>query len=125
MHRNPDLQGLGLRPHGPATGPLRAIKLMSLAGAYWGGDESKPQLTRIYGTAWATKDDLAAYLKRLEGAGRRDHRTPGRQLALFSPPDELGPGLWIWHQRGGVFRKLLEDWVRDLHLERGYDLVVS
>ena len=125
VYRNGDWQDLCLGPHVPSSGHLGAFKLMSLAGAYWRGDESKPQLTRIYGTAWATKNDLDAYLQRLEEAERRDHRKLGRQLDLFSSPDELGPGLWIWHQRGGVFRKLLEDWVRDLHLERGYDLVVS
>ena len=82
-------------------------------------------LTRIYGTAWATDADLDAYLTRLEEAEKRDHRKLGRQLDLFSSPDELGPGLWIWHPRGGIFRKQLEDYVRDLHLERGYDLVVT
>ena len=82
-------------------------------------------LTRIYGTAWATQEDLDAHLLRLEEAEKRDHRRLGRELDLFSSPDELGPGLWIWHPRGGIFRKELEDWVRDLHLERGYDLVVT
>ena len=82
-------------------------------------------LTRIYGTAWATQEDLDAHLLRLEEAEKRDHRRLGRELDLFSSPDELGPGLWVWHPRGGIFRKQLEDWVRDLHLERGYDLVVT
>ncbi len=80
-------------------------------------------LTRIYGTAWASQDDLEAYLHRLEEAERRDHRKLGQQLDLFSFPDELGPGLAVWHPRGGMFRKQLEDYVRDLHLERGYDIV--
>jgi threonyl-tRNA synthetase len=82
-------------------------------------------LTRIYGTAWASEADLQAYLIRLEEAEKRDHRKLGRQLDLFSSPDELGPGLWIWHARGGLFRKELEDYVRDLHLKRDYDLVVT
>jgi threonyl-tRNA synthetase len=82
-------------------------------------------LTRVAGTAWATEDDLAAHLARLEEAEKRDHRKLGRQLDLFSFPEELGPGLAIWHPRGGIFRKELEDYVRGLHLERGYDLVQS
>jgi threonyl-tRNA synthetase len=82
-------------------------------------------LTRIYGTAWGTAEELEVHLHRLEEAEKRDHRRLGRELDLFSSPDELGPGLWIWHPRGGIFRKELEDWVRDLHLERGYELVVT
>ena len=89
------------------------------------GDESRPMLQRIYGTAWATQDDLDDYLVRLEEAEKRDHRRLGRELDLFSSPDELGPGLWVWHPKGGIFRKELEDYVRELHLERGYDLVVT
>jgi threonyl-tRNA synthetase len=116
---------LCLGPHVPSTGRIGAFKLTSLSGAYWRGDEKKAQLTRIYGTAWASQDDLEAHLHRLEEAERRDHRLLGRQLDLFSSPEELGPGLWVWHPRGGVFRKQLEDWVRDLHLARGYDLVVT
>jgi threonyl-tRNA synthetase len=125
LYRNGDWADLCLGPHVPSTGRLGAFKLMSVAGAYWRGDESRAMLTRIYGTAWATDADLEAYLHRLEEAERRDHRLLGRQLDLFSSPDELGPGLWVWHPRGGVFRKQLEDWVRDLHLARGYDLVVT
>jgi threonyl-tRNA synthetase len=125
LYRNGDWADLCLGPHVPSTGRLGAFKLMSVAGAYWRGDEARPMLTRIYGTAWATDADLEAYLHRLEEAERRDHRLLGRQLDLFSSPEELGPGLWVWHPRGGVFRKQLEDWVRDLHLARGYDLVVT
>jgi threonyl-tRNA synthetase len=98
---------------------------MKLAGAYWRGDERRPMLQRIYGTAWATEEDLRAYLHRLEEAERRDHRRLGRELDLFSFPDELGPGLAVWHPRGGILRKQLEDYVRNLHLERGYDLVAT
>jgi threonyl-tRNA synthetase len=125
LYRNGGWVDLCLGPHVPSAGRLGAYTLTSLAGAYWRGDEKRPQLTRIYGTAWATQADLDEHLHRLEEAERRDHRKLGRQLDLFSSPDELGPGLWIWHPRGGVFRKQLEDWVRDLHLERGYDLVVT
>ena len=125
LYRNDGWADLCLGPHVPSTGRLGAFKLTSVAGAYWRGDESRPMLTRIYGTAWATQADLDAYLVRLEEAEKRDHRKLGRQLDLFSSPDELGPGLWLWHARGGIFRKELEDYVRDLHLERGYDLVVT
>jgi len=125
LYRNDGWVDLCLGPHVPSTGCLGAFKLTSVAGAYWRGDQSREQLQRVYGTAWATQADLDAYLHRLEEAERRDHRKLGAQLDLFSSPDELGPGLWVWHPRGGIFRKQLEDWVRDLHLERGYDLVVS
>jgi threonyl-tRNA synthetase len=125
LYRNDGWVDLCEGPHVPSTGRLGAFKLTSTAGAYWRGIETNPMLTRIYGTAWATEEELEAHLRRLEEAEQRDHRRLGRDLDLFSSPDELGPGLWIWHARGGVFRKLLEDWVRDLHLERGYDLVVS
>jgi threonyl-tRNA synthetase len=125
LYRNGDWADLCLGPHVPSTGRLGAFRLTSVAGAYWRGDETRPMLTRIYGTAWAADADLASYLVRLEEAEKRDHRKLGRQLDLFSSPDELGPGLWLWHARGGIFRKELEDYVRDLHLERGYDLVVT
>jgi threonyl-tRNA synthetase len=125
VYRNDGWSDLCLGPHVPSTGRLKAFKLMKLAGAYWRGDESRPMLTRIYGTAWATPKDLRGYLQRLEEAEKRDHRKLGRELDLFSSPEELGPGLWIWHPKGGIFRKELEDYVRNLHLERGYDLVVT
>jgi threonyl-tRNA synthetase len=125
IYRNDGWSDLCLGPHVPSTGRLKAVKLMKLAGAHWRGDETRPMLTRIYGTAWATPKDLRAYLQRLDEAEKRDHRKLGRELDLFSNPEELGPGLWVWHPKGGIFRKQLEDYVRDLHLERGYDLVVT
>ncbi len=125
LYRNDGWVDLCEGPHVPSTGRLGVFKLTSTAGAYWRGVETNPMLTRIYGTAWATNEDLEAHLARLEEAEMRDHRRLGRELDLFSSPDELGPGLWIWHARGGIFRKQLEDWVRDLHLERGYDLIVT
>ncbi len=125
LYRNDGWSDLCRGPHVPSTGRLGAFKLLKLAGAYWRGDETRPMLQRIYGTAWPTEKDLAAYLHRLEEAERRDHRKLGRQLDLFSFPDELGPGLAVWHPRGGIFRKQLEDYVRNLHLERGYDLVTT
>ena len=125
VYRNDGWADLCEGPHVPSTGRLGAFTLTSTAGAYWRGLETNPMLTRIYGTAWATEQDLEAHLRRLEEAEQRDHRRLGRELDLFSSPDELGPGLWVWHARGGIFRKQLEDWVRDLHLERGYELVVT
>ncbi|MEP7032569.1 MAG: threonine--tRNA ligase [Actinomycetota bacterium] len=125
VYRNGDWADLCLGPHVASTGRLGTFRLMKLAGAYWRGDEARPMLRRIYGTAWATQAELDDYLHRLEEAERRDHRKLGRELDLFSSPDELGPGLWVWHPRGGLFRKELEDYVRNLHLDRGYDLVVT
>jgi threonyl-tRNA synthetase len=125
VYRNDGWSDLCLGPHLPSTGRLGAFKLTKLAGAYWRGDESRTMLTRIYGTAWATQDDLDAYLRRLEEAEKRDHRKLGRELDLFSSPDELGPGLWIWHPKGGAFRKQLEDYVREVHIRGGYDLVAT
>jgi threonyl-tRNA synthetase len=125
VYRNDGWTDLCLGPHVPTTSRLGAFRLTSLAGAYWRGDERRQMLQRVYGTAWATEEDLDAHLERLREAERRDHRKLGRELDMFSSPEELGPGLWVWHPRGGVFRKQLEDYVRDLHLERGYELVVS
>jgi threonyl-tRNA synthetase len=123
VYRNGSWSDLCLGPHIPSTGRLDAFKLLSVAGAYWRGDETRQQLQRIYGTAWATEDDLKEYLHRLEEAERRDHRRLGRQLDLVSFPEEIGAGLAVWHPRGGIFRKELEDFVREVHLRRGYDIV--
>ncbi len=125
IYRNDGWADLCQGPHVPSTGRLGAFKLLSLAGAYWRGDERRPMLTRIYGTAWATEEDLEAHLHRLAEAERRDHRKLGRQLDLFSFPEELGAGLAVWHPRGGVLRKELEDYLRAVHLERGYQLVAT
>jgi len=120
VYRNDGWADLCLGPHVPRTSRVGAFTLLSLAGAYWRGDEHRAQLQRIYGTAWATQDDLAAHLERLEEAERRDHRRLGRQLDLFSFPEELGAGLLLWHPRGGVFRKQIEDFEREIHLAHGY-----
>ena len=125
VYHNDGWADLCLGPHVPTTDRLGAFKLLSLAGAYWRGDERRPQLQRIYGTAWASDEELAAYLHRREEAERRDHRKLGRQLDLFSFPEELGTGLAVWHPRGGILRKQIDDYLRDLHLKRGYDLVVT
>jgi threonyl-tRNA synthetase len=110
-------------PHLPTTRRIPAFKLMRSAAAYWRGSEKNPQLQRIYGTAWATRDDLKAYLTRLEEAARRDHRKLGVELDLFSFPDELGSGLAVFHPKGGVLRKTLEDYSREKHVEAGYEFV--
>jgi threonyl-tRNA synthetase len=112
-------------PHVPGTGRIKAFKLLRGAGAYWRGDETKPMLQRIYGTAWESKDALNDYLRRLEEAERRDHRKLGRELELFSWPEEVGPGLAVWHPRGAIVRKTLEDLSREMHLERGYQPVFT
>ena len=112
-------------PHLPGTGRIKAFKLLRSAGAYWRGDEKNKMLQRIYGTAWESKDALQAYLHRLDEAERRDHRKLGRELELYSWPEELGPGLAVWHPKGGLVRKQLEDFARELHLERGYDPVYT
>ncbi|MDQ4028805.1 MAG: threonine--tRNA ligase [Actinomycetota bacterium] len=107
-------------PHVPGTGRIKAFKLLRVAGAYWRGDEHRPMLQRIYGTAWESKDALQAYLHRLDEAERRDHRRLGRELELYSWPDEVGPGLALWLPKGAIVRKTLEDLARAMHLERGY-----
>ena len=98
---------------------------MRVAGAYWRGDEKRPMLQRIYGTAWASKADLAAHLERLEEAAQRDHRKLGAELDLFSFPDEIGSGLAVFHPKGGTVRRLMEDYSRQRHAEAGYEFVNS
>ncbi|MDT0261174.1 threonine--tRNA ligase [Jatrophihabitans lederbergiae] len=110
-------------PHLPTTRRIPAFKLMRSAAAYWRGDQQNEQLQRIYGTAWATKDDLRAYLARLEEAAKRDHRKLGAELDLFSFPDEIGSGLAVFHPKGGILRKNMEDYSRQRHIEGGYDFV--
>jgi threonyl-tRNA synthetase len=110
-------------PHLPSTRRIPAVKLMRSAAAYWRGDEHNEQLQRIYGTAWASKDDLKAHLHRLEEAARRDHRRLGVELDLFSFPDELGSGLAVFHPKGGILRRELEGYVRQRHIDEGFDFV--
>ncbi len=116
---------LCLGPHVPSTSHIGHIKLLRVSGAYWRGDEKRPQLQRVYGTAWPTAEALAEHLHRLEEAERRDHRKLGRDLDLFSFPAELGAGLVVWHPKGGLVRKILEDFSRDIHLDKGYEIVAS
>ncbi|WP_189454251.1 threonine--tRNA ligase [Streptomyces abikoensis] len=110
-------------PHLPTTRFVPAFKLMRQAAAYWRGSEKNPQLQRIYGTAWPTKDELKAYLEFLAEAEKRDHRKLGTELDLFSFPDELGPGLAVFHPKGGVIRKVMEDYSRQRHVDAGYEFV--
>ena len=113
-------------PHVPTTKVLgNAYKLMRTAAAYWRGSEKNPQLQRVYGTAWATKEDLKAYLERLAEAEKRDHRKLGAELDLFSFPEEIGSGLAVFHPKGGVIRKTMEDYSRLRHEESGYEFVYS
>lgn len=110
-------------PHIPSTGYLKNFKLLSLAGAYWRGDERNKMLQRIYGTAFATKEGLEGYLNFLEEAKRRDHRRIGKELDLFSINEDLGPGLILWHPKGAMIRKVIEDFWREEHVKREYQLV--
>ncbi|WP_371740741.1 threonine--tRNA ligase [Frigoribacterium sp. CFBP 13712] len=113
-------------PHLPSTRLLgNATKLMRVAAAYWRGSEKNPQLQRIYGTAWPTKDELRAYQSRLEEAAKRDHRKLGVELDLFSFPDEIGSGLAIFHPKGGIIRREMEDYSRRRHEAAGYDFVYT
>ena len=112
-------------PHIPSTGRIKAFKLLNIAGAYWLGDEKNPQLQRIYGTSFYSKKELDDYLHKLEEAKKRDHRVLGKQLDLFSIQELAGPGLIFWHPKGGLIRKLMEDWMREEYLKRGYSLVYT
>lgn len=110
-------------PHLPTTRNIPAFRLMRSAAAYWRGSEKNKQLQRIYGTAWPTKDELKAYLEFLAEAEKRDHRKLGAELDLFSFPDELGPGLAVFHPKGGVVRKVMEDYSRRRHEDADYEFV--
>jgi len=116
---------LCLGPHVPSTGRLGHFALQKVAGAYWRGDEKQPMLQRIYGTAWADKKALKAHLHRLVEAEKRDHRRLAAEMDLLSWPDALGPGLAVWHPKGALVRKLIEDYSRARHEAGGYDFVYS
>ncbi len=125
LYRQGDFIDLCRGPHLPSTSWCKAFKLTSLAGAYWRGDEKNRMLQRVYGTAFADKKELEAYLARIEEAKRRDHRKLGRELDLFSFSDEVGAGFAIWHPKGALLRTVIEDFERKEHLKRGYDIVVG
>jgi threonyl-tRNA synthetase len=112
-------------PHVPSTSHIPTFKLLSVAGAYWRGDEKRPMLQRIYGTAWPSQEELDQYLWRLEEARRRDHRRIGRDMDLFSVSEEVGPGLILWHPKGAIVRVEAEDYCRRTLLANGYDWVFS
>ena len=112
-------------PHVPSTKKIKAFKLLSIAGAYWKGDEKNAMLQRIYGTAFFSKKELDDYIAKLEEAKKRDHRKLGQELDLFSIQELAGPGLIFFHPKGGMVRKLIEDWMRDQYLKRGYSLVYT
>lgn len=110
-------------PHIQNTGQIKYFKLLSVAGAYWRGDERREQLQRIYGTAFFSGEDLDEYLKRIEEAKKRDHRKLGRELEIFSLHEEVGGGLVHWHPRGAMLKNIIENYWKDLHLKKGYQLV--
>jgi threonyl-tRNA synthetase len=112
-------------PHVEDTGRIGAFKLLSIAGAYWRGDENRPMLQRVYGTAWKSKQELADFIERREEALRRDHRRLGRELDLFSTNEMIGSGLILWHPKGAIIRHLVERFETDEHLKRGYQLVYT
>jgi threonyl-tRNA synthetase len=112
-------------PHVETTKQIGPFKLQSVAGAYWRGDEKRPMLQRIYGTAWNTQEELDDYLHKLEEAAKRDHRRLGRELDLFSVSEEIGPGLILWHPKGAMIRFLIEQFEQQEQLRRGYDLVYT
>jgi threonyl-tRNA synthetase len=125
VYRNLEFTDLCRGPHVPSTGRLAAVKLLRSAGAYWRGDENRQQLQRIYGTAWESKKELEAFLNRREEAAKRDHRKLGRELDLYSFPPELGSGLAIWHPNGGMLRKVVEDYSRQIHSDFDFVYVNS
>ena len=112
-------------PHVPSTGRLGAFKLQSVAGAYWRGDVTRPMLQRVYGTAWSSRKELKTHLQMLAEATKRDHRRLAVDLDLLSWPEELGPGLAVWHPKGALVRKLMEDYSRKRHEQGGYDFVFT
>jgi threonyl-tRNA synthetase len=125
FYRNGSFVDFCRGPHVPSTGRVKAVKLTTLAGAYWLGDEKNPQLQRIHGTAFFSQKDLDAHFARLEEAAKRDHRVLGKQLDLFSIQELAGAGLIFWHPKGAMIRKIMEDWMRDECIKRGYQLVYT
>jgi len=124
-YRNNGFIDLCRGPHLPTTGRIPAFRVLRSSGAYWRGDQDREQLQRIYGTAWASNSDLEDYLHRLEEAEKRDHRRLGPELDLYSFPEELGSGLAVWHPKGGMLRKVIEDHSRELHQRFGFDFVAT
>ncbi len=125
LYKQDDFVDLCRGPHLPDTSKIQAFKLLNVAGAFWKGDEKREMLQRIYGTAFFDKKELKKHLERLEQAKKRDHRRIGKELGLFSIEEEIGPGLILWHPKGALIRKLIEDFWRDEHLKRGYSLLFT
>jgi threonyl-tRNA synthetase len=124
-YKQGDMIDLCRGPHCSYTKKVKHFKLLNLAGAYWRGSEDNAMLQRVYGTAWGTADELQAHLEKLAEIAKRDHRKLGRELDLFSLPEELGPGLVVYHPNGAVLRGLIEDFLKDEHKKRGYQPVVG
>ena len=126
-YRQDTFEDLCRGPHVASTGaiPADALALLNVSGTYWRGDERRPMLQRIYGTAWTSKEELDRYLWRLEEAKRRDHRVLGKELDLYSVSEDVGPGLILWHPKGAMVRVLAEDFARQAHLRYGYEWVFS
>lgn len=125
VYEEGDFIDLCLGPHIPSTGKVKAFKLLSIAGAYWRGNEKNSMLQRIYGTSFLNEEDLESYLRKIEEIKRRDHRRLGRELDLFSINEETGAGLILWHPKGAMIRKTIEDFWREEHYRCGYDLVYT
>jgi threonyl-tRNA synthetase len=125
LYRQGNFTDLCRGPHLPSTGYLKAFKLVGISGAYWRGDEHRPMLQRLYGTAFPTPEELARHLELLEEAKRRDHRRLGRELELFSIEEEAGAGMVIYHPKGALLRSIIEDFERREHLKRGYQMVMG
>ena len=125
LYRQGSFVDLCRGPHVSSTGEIKAFKLISIAGAYWRGDEHQPMLQRIYGVAFDTDEALAEHLKNLDEAARRDHRKLGTELDLFSIHEEAGPGLVLWHPKGAVIRRVIEDFWKDEHIKHGYEIVYT
>jgi threonyl-tRNA synthetase len=125
LYKNGNFTDFCRGPHVPSTARVKAFKVMSIAGAYWLGDEKNQQLQRIYGTAFFNPKDLDAHFKQLEEIKARDHRVLGKQLDLFSIQEVAGAGLIFWHPKGGLIRKAMEDWMREECIRRGYSMVFT
>lgn len=126
IYRHGNFVDLCRGPHVATTGRIKVFKLLNIAGAYWHGDEKQKMLQRIYGISFETQEQLDSYLNKLEEAQKRDHRKLGRELDLFSLHEqEAGPGLIYWHPKGAIIRKIIEDFWKEEHLKRGYELVVT
>jgi threonyl-tRNA synthetase len=125
LYQQGDFVDLCRGPHVGSSGEIKAFKLLSVAGAYWRGDERQPMLQRIYGVAFDIEEALSEHLQKIEEAARCDHRKLGRELDLFSISEEAGPGLVLWHPKGAVIRRLIEDFWKEEHIKRGYDIVYT